>query len=130
MWVFILIIGLPLLAWGLITVSHRQQSEADWAAEARREAAQQADIKEKQAAGVACCPYCGSTALSANRRGYKLARGVFWGVILGGFGGWAVGLVGLAIGLALGLSFGSVGAGQVIVTCLSCGRTHRAGAKQ
>ena len=33
-------------------------------------------IKENKANGVACCPKCGSTSLSANRRGWKLTTGI------------------------------------------------------
>ncbi|TQI66269.1 hypothetical protein [Clostridium sp. KNHs216] len=33
-------------------------------------------IKENKANGIACCPKCGSTSLSANRRGWKLTTGL------------------------------------------------------
>ena len=33
-------------------------------------------IKENKANGIACCPKCGSTSLSANKRGWKITTGI------------------------------------------------------
>jgi len=62
-------------------------------------------IKQNKANGVACCPKCGSTSLSANKKGFGVGKAVV--------GAWALGPVGLVAGNA--------GAKKVIVTCLSCG---------
>lgn len=67
-------------------------------------------IKDNKAAGVACCPKCGSTSLSANKKGFsagKAAAGIF-----------------LTGGLA-GAVAGGIGANKVEVTCLNCGHKFR-----
>lgn len=96
---------------------------------AQREARAQrrAGIREKQAQGVPCCPFCGCTSLSSQKRGYRVGKGVLWGVLLAAAGFWLGAFIGAGVGLALGLSFGSIGSGQVYCTCLSCGRRFRAG---
>ena len=53
------------------------------------------------------CPRCGSTQLTANKKGFGLGKALVGGFLLGG-----VGLVG-----------GFVGSGKVQITCLSCGKT-------
>lgn len=75
-----------------------------------------------RAQGLPYCPYCGSSAITAHKRGYKLGRGLFWAIVLGGAGFWLFALLGLVIGGAVGLTFGSVGSGRIMATCLSCGR--------
>lgn len=97
---------------------------AEWAASIRR---RKADILEKQQHGVACCPYCGCTSLSSNKRGYQVGRGVFWGVVFAAAGFWLFTFIGSGIGLAIGLSAGNTGSRQVYCTCLSCGRQFKAG---
>lgn len=64
-------------------------------------------IKENKANGVACCPKCGSTSLSANKKGF-------------GVGKAAVGVFTVGV---LGAAAGGIGSGKVVVTCLNCG--HR-----
>ena len=57
------------------------------------------------------CPKCGSTQISANKKGFsgkKAAAGV---VLTGG----------------IGLLAGTIGSGKIIITCLSCGYSHKAG---
>lgn len=61
--------------------------------------------------GLACCPYCGSTSLTANKKGYGVGKGAL--------GLWGFGL--------LGLGFGSLGSQKVKVTCLNCGRQFKPG---
>lgn len=71
-------------------------------------------IAENKAAGVACCPKCGSTSLSANKKGFgvgKAAAGVF---LTGG---------------AIGVLAGGIGANKVQVTCLNCGHKFFPGKK-
>jgi len=67
-----------------------------------------ARIKENRAAGVACCPKCGSTSLSANQKGFRPGRAVAGAVLTGG----------------IGLVAGGIGAKKVEVTCLNCGHKY------
>lgn len=71
-------------------------------------------IKDNHAAGVACCPKCGSTSLSANKKGFsagKAAAGMF-----------------LSSSLA-GAVAGEIGANKVEITCLNCGHKFKPGKK-
>lgn len=68
-------------------------------------------IKDAKAAGVACCPKCGSTSLSGNKKGF-------------GVGKAAVGMV--AVGPAGALA-GGIGSRKVEVTCLNCGHKFKPG---
>lgn len=52
-----------------------------------------------------CCPYCGSTQLYVDKKGYSLKKGLTGMVLVG-----AVGLLG-----------GLIGSNKIVVTCLSCG---------
>lgn len=58
-----------------------------------------------------CCPKCGSTSLSADKKGFSLAKG--------------------AAGVFLAGPYGAVAAGhgknKVIVTCLNCGKQWKPG---
>lgn len=56
------------------------------------------------------CPRCGSTSLSANRKGF-------------GVGKATIGTV--ALGLVPGLLIGSVGSKKIEVTCLKCGKRFK-----
>lgn len=69
---------------------------------------------EARAQGIACCPKCGSTSLSANKKGFGAGKAVAGMVVTGGVGG-AV--------------FGAVGSGKVVVTCLNCGYKFKPGKK-
>lgn len=64
-------------------------------------------IKENKQNGVACCPKCGSTSLSANKKGFGVGKAVVGAALTGG----------------IGLVAGNIGAKKVWVTCLNCG--HR-----
>lgn len=79
-------------------------------------------IKErKQTAeenGLANCSKCGSTSLSANKKGFGIGKAV----VGGGVGLFALGPVGL-----LGLTGGNLGAKKVRVTCMNCGHEFWAG---
>ena len=66
-------------------------------------------IKESN---TACCPKCGSTSLTANKKGYGIGKGV----------------VGAAVVGPLGLIAGNAGAKKVLVTCLNCGNQFKPGA--
>lgn len=101
--------------------------QSQWAAWKEARAQRRAGIREKRAQGVPCCPFCGCTSLSSQKRGYRVGKGVLWGVLLAAAGFWLFAFIGAGIGFAIGLSAGSVGSGQVYCTCLSCGRRFRAG---
>lgn len=64
-------------------------------------------IKENKSNAVACCPKCGSTSLSANKKGFGVGKAV----------------IGAAIAGPIGLVGGNLGAKKLFVTCLNCG--HR-----
>ena len=68
------------------------------------------DVKENGNEKVAKCPRCGSTSLTANKRGF-------------GIGKATVGT--LALGLVPGLLIGNVGAKKIEVTCLKCGKKFK-----
>lgn len=55
------------------------------------------------------CPKCGSTSLSANKKGYGLGKGVVGAAVLGPYG----------------LLAGGLGSGKIIVTCLNCGHKFK-----
>ena len=71
-------------------------------------------IKANKAAGIACCPKCGSTFLSANKKGFGVGKAVIGAA---------------AIGNPVGLVAGGLGANKVVVTCLSCGHKFKPGSK-
>ena len=62
---------------------------------------------------VACCPKCGSTSLSADKKGFGIGKAVVGASLAGG----------------IGLVAGNMGAKKVRVTCLSCGKQFWAGKK-
>lgn len=70
-------------------------------------------IAENRASGVACCPKCGSTSISANKKGFSLGKAA-----AGAFVAGPVGLVG-----------GTLGANKVMITCLNCGYKYKPGKK-
>lgn len=67
-------------------------------------------IKENKANGIACCPKCGSTSLSANKKGFGIGKAVVGAALTGG----------------IGLVAGNIGAKKVVVTCLNCGHQWKA----
>jgi len=66
---------------------------------------------DARAQGVACCPYCGSTSLAANKKGYGMGKGALGFSVIG----------------PLGLAAGSIGRQKVLVTCLNCGKRFKPG---
>ena len=62
-------------------------------------------IAENKAQAIACCPKCGSTSLSANRKGFGIGKAVIGASLVGG----------------VGLAAGNIHAKKVILTCLNCG---------
>ena len=59
------------------------------------------------------CPKCGSTSISADKKGYGIGKGV----------------VGAAVAGPIGLTLGNAGAKKVRITCLACGHQWMAGKK-
>lgn len=57
------------------------------------------------------CPRCGSSQLTANKKGFGAGKALTGAVLTGG----------------IGLLAGFIGSGKVKVTCLKCGRTFDAG---
>lgn len=69
-------------------------------------------LRPKWAAGtarpsgkVACCPKCGSTSLTANKKGFGIGKAAVGVMTFGMYGAIA----------------GGIGSNKVIVTCLNCG---------
>lgn len=60
---------------------------------------------------VPTCPICGSTSISANKKGFGVGKAV----------------VGAAVAGPIGLAAGNIGASKVRITCLNCGHTWTAG---
>lgn len=83
-----------------------QQIQSKQKTPSKREIIAERKAKNK-AEGTACCPKCGSTSLSANKKGFGIGKAVA--------GTFAVGPIGLVVG--------NIGAKKVWVTCLNCG--HR-----
>ncbi|MEW9079818.1 TM2 domain-containing protein [Terrisporobacter glycolicus] len=67
--------------------------------------------REAKASGQACCPKCGSTSLTANKKGFGLIKGAA-GVMVAG---------------PVGVVAAGHGKNKVIVTCLNCGKQFKPG---
>lgn len=61
--------------------------------------------------GETKCPMCGSTQLTANKKGYSLKKGVS----------------GMALTGVIGLLGGLFGSNDIIITCLACGNRFKPG---
>lgn len=75
------------------------------------------EIKQKRAPindDVVRCPKCGSSQLSANKKGFSLGKAVAGGVLL-------VPIAGVATGM--------IGKNKIIITCLNCGKQFKPGTK-
>lgn len=71
------------------------------------EKAQRMDALDKQ--GIAYCPKCASTSISAEKRGYSVGKAV-----VGSMFSWKTGLLA-----------GAIGSNKIQCTCLKCGHTWR-----
>ncbi|MDN9164620.1 zinc ribbon domain-containing protein [Clostridioides difficile] len=69
--------------------------------------------EKKEKEKIACCPACGSTSLTAHKKGFGIGKAV----------------IGATVFMPLGLVAGNIGAKKVRVTCLSCGKQFWAGKK-
>ncbi|WP_018306345.1 hypothetical protein [Desulfitobacterium hafniense] len=83
-----------------------EQKNPNWREGTLSEQAAQLD---KQ--GIAYCPKCLSTSISANKKGFGIGKAVA--------GAWAAGPIGLVAG--------NIGAKKVRITCLKCGHEFWAG---
>lgn len=82
--------------------------------EARKQSLEQkrmADAQEKELKDTPKCPKCGSTALSSNKKGYGIGKGIVGAALLG----------------PVGLAAGAIGSGKVVLTCLKCGHKFKPG---
>ncbi len=70
-------------------------------------------IRENQANGIVCCPKCGSTSVTAQKKGFSFVKGA----------------IGATVGLDVGLIAGGAGANKVILTCMNCGHQWKPGKK-
>ena len=57
------------------------------------------------------CPKCNSTQLSSNKKGFSGGKALTGAVLTGG----------------IGLLAGTIGSGNVVITCLKCGHKYKAG---
>lgn len=74
---------------------------------------EQSNYQPAQDNNIARCPKCGSTSITANKKGFSATKGV----------------LGLAVSPLAGAIVGSTGKNKVIVTCLKCGHQWKAGKK-
>ncbi|MCL2004048.1 MAG: hypothetical protein FWG72_08620 [Oscillospiraceae bacterium] len=80
--------------------------------------AQKIDLKQKKqdledSKKTARCPRCGSTSLSAHKKGFGIGKAVIGASLTGG----------------IGLVAGNLGAKKVRITCMNCGKQFMAGNK-
>jgi len=69
--------------------------------------------QKAQEDGTACCPKCGSTSLSAHKKGFGIGKAFIGATLLGG----------------IGLIAGNIGSKKLKVTCLNCGHLFCPGQK-
>lgn len=68
-------------------------------------------IKPQNKEDLMKCPYCKSTQLTTSQKGFSAGKALAGGVLLGG----------------VGLLAGTLGSGNVKITCLKCGHNFKAG---
>lgn len=59
------------------------------------------------------CPKCGSSQISANKKGFSAGKAVAGAIVAGG----------------IGLAAGGIGSDKVIITCLKCGHQFKPGSQ-
>jgi Zn finger protein HypA/HybF involved in hydrogenase expression len=82
--------------------------------EARKQSTAQkrmADSQEKELNDKLKCPKCGSSALTSNKKGYGIGKG----------------LVGAALFGTVGLAAGAIGSKKIVLTCMKCGHAFTPG---
>lgn len=93
--------------WETAKEQARLQTQKDIEKKQEREAR----IKKLDEEGIAYCPKCLSTSLTANKKGFGIGKAVIGAAVTGG----------------IGLVAGNIGAKKVRVTCLKCGHQFWAG---
>ena len=85
-----------------------------WESKAMKQRRQTEERRQQAAAdGVACCPRCGCTSLSVNKKGF-------------GGGKATVGMIGFGLGGAVA---GTYGMNKLKITCMNCGYRYKPGKK-
>lgn len=69
-------------------------------------------IAENKEKGIVCCPKCGSTSLSSNKKGFGIGKAIVGACISNN---------------PIGLVTGNIGAKKVRITCMNCGHEFWAG---
>lgn len=59
------------------------------------------------------CPKCGSSQISANKKGFSAGKAVAGAIVAGG----------------IGLAAGGIGSNNIIITCLKCGHQFKPGSQ-
>lgn len=95
--------------WAGARENAKQQAEA----KKQEKQEEKARLKQMDKEGVAYCPRCHSTNLTANKKGFGFGKAVV-GTILAG---------------PLGAAAGGIGSGKVRLTCLKCGHQFKPGQK-
>lgn len=85
---------------------------------AQRNAIQKASYEKKHptakinAKGEICCPFCGSTQITANKKGFGVGKAAAGAILTGNI---------------IGASAGMIGSNKIIITCLKCGKQFSPG---
>ncbi len=74
-------------------------------------AAKRQRIEENRKNGIACCPKCGSTSITANKKGVGIGKAAVGAVVAG----------------PIGLLAGGIGKNKITCTCLNCGHKFKPG---
>ncbi|MGB4594494.1 MAG: zinc-ribbon domain-containing protein [Anaerolineaceae bacterium] len=98
-----------------ITLTDRLKAQAESITETNVTArnTEKERIKQMDREGIAYCPKCHSTSLSADKKGFGIGKAVIGASLLG----------------PIGLVAGNLGSQKVKVTCLKCGHQFKAGKK-
>lgn len=95
----------------------RENMQKSAAMAAEQKAAQKQAVVDRKAeahaAGLACCPRCGSTSLTTSQKGFGVGKAVVGAALVGPYG----------------LLAGGLGSHNVTVTCLNCGYKFKPGQK-
>lgn len=99
---------------------HQREKENSYVTQTIREKplTKKTRIAENKRNAVACCPKCGSTSLSAHKKGFGIGKAIV-----------GVAATAATFGTAplLGAVAGNLGAKKVRVTCMNCGKQFWAG---
>ena len=74
-------------------------------------AAKRQRIAENRKNGIACCPKCGSTSITANKKGVGIGKAAVGAIVAG----------------PIGLLAGGIGKNKITCTCLNCGHKFKPG---